>query len=64
MGETLGCSFRLHRVLHTRGLMLLSVILSHHGKGNFPCPLCDIVPVGDSVLGHLRANITLVIALY
>ena len=36
-------------VSHTRGLQLLSRVLSHHGKGNHPCPLCDIAPLEDSI---------------
>ena len=47
-------------VSHTRGLQLLSRVLSHHGKGNhpcpLPCPLCDIAPLEDSVMGHLLSN--------
>ena len=35
-------------VSHTRGLQLLSRILSYHGKGNRPYPLCDITPLEDS----------------
>ena len=37
-----------YEVSHTRGLQLLSRILSHHGKGNHPYPLCDITPLEDS----------------
>ena len=37
-------------------MQLLSRVLSHHGKGNHPCPLCDIAPLEDSVMGHLLAN--------
>ena len=51
MGTTVGCSLD-YGVLHTRELQLLSKILSHHGKGNHPCPLCDIAPPEDSVMGH------------
>ena len=41
MGKSLGCSLKFdYGLLHTRGLQLLS----HHGKGNHPCPLCDIAP--------------------
>ena len=43
-------------VSHTRELQLLSRVFSHHGKGNHPCPLCDIAPLEDSVMGHLVAN--------
>ena len=43
-------------VSHTRGLQLVSRVLSHHGKGNHPCPLCDIAPLEDSMMGHLLAN--------
>ena len=55
MGETVGSSLRLG-VSHTRGLQSLSRLLSHHGKGNHPCPLCDIVLLEDSVIGHLLSN--------
>ena len=43
-------------VSHTRGLQLLSRVLSHHGRGNHPCPLCDTPPPEDSVMGHLLSN--------
>ena len=42
-----------YEVSHTRGL---SRVLSHHGKGNHPCPLCDNALLEDSVMGHLLAN--------
>ena len=40
----------------TRGLQLLSRVLSHHGKGNHSCPLYDTGPLEDSVMGHLLSN--------
>ena len=43
-------------VSRTRGLQLLSRVLSHHGKGNHSCPLCDTGPLEDSVMGHLLSN--------
>ena len=42
-------------VLHTRGLQLLSRVLSHHGKGN-PCPLCDIATTGGVSDGTLAGK--------
>ena len=56
----------MHTLAHARGfglwglayqgLQLLSRVLSHHGKSNHPCPVCDIAPLEDSVLGHLLSN--------
>ena len=43
-------------VSRTRGLQLLSRVLSHHGKGNHSCPLYDTGPLEDSVMGHLLSN--------
>ncbi len=40
-------------VQHTRGLQMLSRIMSHHGRGNRPCPLCDTAPLESSVMEHL-----------
>ena len=43
-------------VSHTRGLQLLSRVLSHNGKGNQPFPICYIALLEDSVMGHLLSN--------
>ena len=43
-------------VSHTRGSSCWAGYLSHHGKSNHPCPVCDIAPLEDSVLGHLLSN--------
>ncbi len=40
-------------VQHTRGLQMLSRVMSHHGRGNRPCPLCDTAPLESSVMEHL-----------
>ena len=37
-----------------RGLQLLSRIMSPLGRGNQPCPLCDIAPLPLSVLDHFQ----------
>ena len=36
-----------------KGLQNLSRVMSHHGFGNHPCPLCDTAPLPTSVLDHL-----------
>ena len=40
-----------------KGLQLLSRALSHHGKGNHPCHLCDAAPLPElSVLDHILVS--------
>ena len=55
MGKTLGCGLRLWGLAY-QGAPVVSRVLTHHGKGNHPCPLCDIAPLEDSVMGHLLVN--------
>ncbi len=40
-------------VQHTRGLQMLSRVMSHHGSGNRSCSLCDTAPLESSVMEHL-----------
>ena len=30
--------------------------MSHHGRGNRPCPLCDRAPLDGSVMEHVLAE--------
>ena len=39
-------------VQHTRALQMLSRVMSHHGRGDHPCPLCDAAPL-DAVMSHV-----------
>ena len=43
-------------VQHTRGLQFLSRMMSHHGRGNRPCPLCDAAPLETLVMEHVLAD--------
>ena len=36
-----------------RGMQMLSRIMSHHGRGGRPCPLCDGAALQCSVLDHI-----------
>ena len=36
-----------------RGLQCLSRAMSHHGRGNHPCPLCNAAPLSSTLLKHL-----------
>ena len=36
-----------------RGLQMLSRVMSHHGRGSRPCPLCDAAALQSSVLDHI-----------
>ena len=38
---------------HTRGLQVMSRLISSHGRGRKPCPLCDQVNLSTSVLEHM-----------
>ena len=38
---------------HTVGLQHLSRMLSHHGRGSKPCPLCDDELSGGSLTAHI-----------
>ena len=38
---------------HTKGLKNLSRVLSHHGRGSKPCPLCDWTPEEENVFEHI-----------
>ena len=40
-----------------RGLQMLSRVMSHHGKGGRPCPLCDAAALQCSVLDHILDHI-------
>ena len=40
-------------VHHIRGLQALSRILSSHGHGTKPCPLCDIMDLDGELLSHI-----------
>ncbi len=35
-----------------RWLQNLSRAMSHHGRGSYPCRLCDVAPLESSVLDH------------
>ena len=40
-----------------KGLQLLSRALSHHGKDNHPCHLCEAAPLPElSVLDHILVS--------
>ena len=36
-----------------KGLQYPSRVMSRHGRGDHPCPLCDVVPLLISLLQHL-----------
>ena len=38
---------------HTRGLQVMSRLISSHGRGRKPCHLCDQVNLATSVLEHV-----------
>ena len=38
---------------HTKCLKNLSRVLSHHGRGSKPCPLCDWTPEEENVFEHI-----------
>ena len=38
---------------YTRGLQVMSRLITSHGQGRKPCPLCDQVNVATSVLEHM-----------
>ena len=38
---------------HIKGLQALSRILSCHGRGNKPCPLCDVMDLEGVLLDHV-----------
>ena len=38
---------------YTAGLQKLSRVLSHHGRGQYPCPLCENFEFGTTVLEHI-----------
>ena len=40
-------------VQHTRGLQMLSRLMSHHGRGQHPCPLCEASDLTSTVLEHV-----------
>ena len=40
-------------IQHTRGLQVLSRVMSHHGRGCRPCPLCESAPLETSVFNHV-----------
>ena len=51
---------------HTRGLQVMSRLISSHGQGRKPCPVCDQVNLATSVLEHMleqRMNINEMTAL-
>ena len=40
-----------------KGLQMVSRAMSHHGRGNHPCYLCDVAPLSEaSVLEHILVN--------
>ena len=39
-------------VQHTKGLQALSSLMSSHGRGKQPCPLCDHTCLDSLVLDH------------
>ena len=39
-----------------RGMQMLTRVMSHHGRGSRPCPLCDDATLQSSVLDHILAN--------
>ena len=42
------------RLQHTRGLQVISKrMMSHHGRGRKPCPLCEENDLNLSVLEHV-----------
>ena len=52
----MGYSFRSGGETHTRGLQNLSRLLSHHGCGVKPCPLCDKAIEERTVLQHVMED--------
>ena len=38
---------------HTKGLRNLSRMMSHHGHGSKPCPMCDWMPGEGTVFDHV-----------
>ena len=36
-----------------RGLQCLSRAMCHHGRGDHPCPRCNVAPLGSTLLQHL-----------
>ena len=40
-------------VQHTRSLQMLSRLMSHHGRGEHPCPLCEASDLTSTVLEHV-----------
>ena len=48
MGHTLDLELR-----HTRGLQVMSRLISSHSRGRKTCPLCDQVNLATSVLEHV-----------
>ena len=40
-------------VQHTRGLQMLSRLMSHHGRGQHPCPPCEVSDLTSTVLEHV-----------
>ena len=43
-------------VRHTKGLQAVSRLMSHHGRGRKPCPLCDVTDLPISVLEHVLSD--------
>ena len=43
-------------VHHIRGLQALSRLMSHHGRGCWPCPLCAVNPVDGPILEHILSS--------
>ena len=41
---------------HVRGLQNLSRLMGHHGRGEKPCPLCEKLTDGKSVLQHVMKD--------
>ena len=39
-----------------RGMQMLTRVMSHHGRGSRPCPLCDDATLQSSVLDHILEN--------
>ena len=38
---------------HAQTVDMLSRVMSHHGRGSRPCPLCDAAALQSTVLDHI-----------
>ena len=55
MAEAVGLSNGLWSAAQ-KGFQMLSRLLSHHGRGQHPCPLCEASDLTSTVLGHVLSS--------